>query len=182
MLARSRKCQIWHVRQSWATLKCGRCHRSVIRLSDFTIGNAGEHGMDEKHFELWARSVGGKPEQFAAGQTIFSQGESGNRMYIVRSGSVDILVNGLLVETVEPNGIFGEMAVVDGGARSATARAQTVCELIGPNRSADVRDDGGRSSVLRAERDARYGEPAPKEGKLNGTGGSAAVRLTSSQP
>ena len=85
--------------------------------------------MDENHFELWARSVGGKPEQFAAGQTIFSQGESGNRMYIVRSGSVDILINGLLVETVEPNGIFGEMAVVDGGARSATARAQTVCEL-----------------------------------------------------
>jgi CRP-like cAMP-binding protein len=68
----------------------------VIRLSEFAAGNARERDMDEKHFELWARSVGGKPEQFAAGQTIFSQGESGNRMYIVRSGAVDILVNGSL--------------------------------------------------------------------------------------
>ena len=76
----------------------------------------GANDMSENYFELWARSVGGKPEQFTAGQTIFSQGESGNRMYIVRSGSVEILVNGLPVETVEPNGIFGEMAVVDGGA------------------------------------------------------------------
>ena len=105
------------------------CHRTVIRLSDFALGNVREQDVDEKYFEIWARSVGGKSEKFAAGQTIFSEGESGNRMYIVRSGSVDILVNGALVETVEPNGIFGEMAVVDGGPRSATARAQTACEL-----------------------------------------------------
>ncbi len=85
--------------------------------------------MDVNHFELWARSVGGKPEQFAAGQTIFTEGQSGTHMYIVRSGSVDVLINGRVVETIQANGIFGEMALVDGSPRSATALAKTACEL-----------------------------------------------------
>ena len=85
--------------------------------------------MDENHFELWARSVGGKPEQFAAGRRYSLRARAEIACTSCASGAVDILVNGLLVETVEPNGIFGEMAVVDGGARSATARAQTACEL-----------------------------------------------------
>jgi len=85
--------------------------------------------MDVNNFELWARSVAGQPEQIAAGRTIFAQGETGTHMYIVRSGSVDILIDGRVVETIGPNGIFGEMALVDGGPRSATARAKSACEL-----------------------------------------------------
>ena len=34
-----------------------------------------------------------------------------------------------VVETIEANGIFGEMAVVDGSNRSGSARAKTACEL-----------------------------------------------------
>ena len=85
--------------------------------------------MEENYFELWSRAAEGKAERFAAGETIFSQGESGDRMYIVRSGSVELLMNGRPVDIVEANGIFGEMALVDGGVRSATARATTDCEL-----------------------------------------------------
>ena len=50
-------------------------------------------------------------------------------MYIVRSGAVEIVINGRVVETIEANGIFGEMAVVDGSERSGTARAKTAVEL-----------------------------------------------------
>lgn len=85
--------------------------------------------MEVTYFELWARSVRGKPEQFATGQTIFAEGQSGTHMYVVRSGSVDVLINGRVVETVEANGIFGEMALIDGSPRSATAQAKTACEL-----------------------------------------------------
>jgi len=84
--------------------------------------------MDDSNFEFSARSVAGQPEQFA-GQTIFAQGETGTHMYIVRTGSVDILIGERAIETIGLNGIFGEMALVDGGARSATARAKYACEL-----------------------------------------------------
>jgi CRP/FNR family transcriptional regulator, cyclic AMP receptor protein len=86
--------------------------------------------MSGDYFALWSRSsVGGKPESFNAGDTIFAQGDPGDRMYIVRSGSVEVLVGGKVVEIIQANGIFGEMALVDGGVRSATARAKDACEL-----------------------------------------------------
>ena len=86
--------------------------------------------MSEDYFALWSRrSPGGTPERFNAGATIFAEGDAGDRMYIVRSGTVDLLVGNKLVETVQVNGIFGEMALVDGALRSATARAKEACEL-----------------------------------------------------
>ena len=100
-----------------------------MRLSEFAPRNHSGADMDVNNFELWAKSVSGEAEKFDAGQTIFAEGQSGKHMYIVRSGSVDILINERVVETIGPNAIFGEMAVVDGTPRSGTARAQTACEL-----------------------------------------------------
>ena len=51
-------------------------------------------------------------------------------MYIVKTGEVDLLVGGQLVETVPQDGFFGEIAMVDRSPRSATAVAKTDCSLI----------------------------------------------------
>jgi CRP-like cAMP-binding protein len=86
--------------------------------------------MSGEYFELWSRSSNIKPERFEAGSLIFSEGDkSADRMYIVRSGIVEISIGNRLVETVQANGMFGEMALVDGEPRSATARARDACEL-----------------------------------------------------
>ena len=86
--------------------------------------------MSGEFFELWSRSSNVPPERFEAGRVIFSEGDSGaDRMYIIRSGTVDISIGNRLVETVQANGMFGEMALVDGEPRSATARAREACEL-----------------------------------------------------
>jgi CRP/FNR family transcriptional regulator, cyclic AMP receptor protein len=86
--------------------------------------------MSGEFFELWSRSSNLQPERFEAGSLIFSEGDTGaDRMYIVRSGTVDISIGNRLVETVQANGMFGEMALVDGEPRSAAARAREVCEL-----------------------------------------------------
>jgi CRP/FNR family cyclic AMP-dependent transcriptional regulator len=86
--------------------------------------------MSGEYFELWSRSSNIKPERFEAGSLVFSEGDKGaDRMYIVRSGIVEISIGNRLVETVQANGMFGEMALVDGAPRSATARARDACEL-----------------------------------------------------
>ena len=67
--------------------------------------------------------------QFKAGETIFKAGESGKAMFIVKSGSVDLLVGNRVVENVGEDGIFGEMSLIEHSKRSATAIAKTDCEL-----------------------------------------------------
>jgi CRP-like cAMP-binding protein len=50
-------------------------------------------------------------------------------MYVIRSGEIEIERDGKVVETLLPGGIFGEMALIDGSSRAATARAKTSCEV-----------------------------------------------------
>jgi CRP/FNR family cyclic AMP-dependent transcriptional regulator len=69
-------------------------------------------------------------ESYKAGQTIVEEGKPGNLMYVVKSGKVDLRVRGKTVETLEPGGIFGEMALLDNEVRSATAVAATDCQLV----------------------------------------------------
>jgi CRP/FNR family cyclic AMP-dependent transcriptional regulator len=69
-------------------------------------------------------------ERYAAGETIFGAGDTGDCMYVIKSGAVDIKVNGATVETVEAGGIFGEMALVEKAPRSAAAVAAEDCELV----------------------------------------------------
>lgn len=70
-----------------------------------------------------------KYQSFAPGQTIFQEGESGDRMYLIAEGRVDILLGGQLLETVESGSILGELALIDNKPRSATAIARTTCRL-----------------------------------------------------
>ena len=51
-------------------------------------------------------------------------------MFIVQEGEVDIKIGDKIVETVNVDEFFGEMALIDGGIRSATAIAKTDCSLV----------------------------------------------------
>jgi len=44
-------------------------------------------------------------------------------------GEVEVERDGKIVETLSGGGIFGEMALIDGSPRAATARAKTACEV-----------------------------------------------------
>jgi CRP/FNR family transcriptional regulator, cyclic AMP receptor protein len=57
------------------------------------------------------------------GHVLFRKGEAGRHMYIVKSGEVQIVDGNYVLETVRPGGILGEMALVDGRPRSASAQS-----------------------------------------------------------
>ncbi|MEO5958165.1 MAG: ATP-binding protein [Opitutaceae bacterium] len=82
------------------------------------------------------RGTTGRVRRFKAGETLFSEGESGDEFYLIESGRVEVsatVVGGAeprLLSTVGPGGCVGEMAVLDGALRSATARSATDTETV----------------------------------------------------
>ncbi|MCF8480590.1 MAG: cyclic nucleotide-binding domain-containing protein [Rhodospirillum sp.] len=63
---------------------------------------------------------------YPQGQTIFRQDEDGDAAYIIEKGAVAILHRNeagrdIHLGTLTPGSLFGEMAVIDGGRRMATA-------------------------------------------------------------
>ncbi len=77
-------------------------------------------------------TVGAQPRtvSFAHGGVIFVKGDGGAFAYLVRSGEVEIRGSGHALEVVGPGGLFGEMALIDGGPRSASAVARKATELV----------------------------------------------------
>src|SRR4051794_33658 len=70
-----------------------------------------------------------------AGQRIFDEGDDGDEVYVVRSGKVRIakaisLDASRTLAVVGPGGIFGELAMVDSGPRSAAAEAIEASEVL----------------------------------------------------
>jgi len=68
-------------------------------------------------------------QTFKTCQVIFKEGDSGDVMYGVITGEIDIIIGGQVVEVAKPGSILGEMALIDNSPRSATAIARTDCKL-----------------------------------------------------
>lgn len=69
------------------------------------------------------------------GDTIFHEGEVAREMFLVMSGQiriVRIMLNAgpLTLHMLRRGDIFGEMGIIDGGPRSATAVAETECQTL----------------------------------------------------
>lgn len=69
------------------------------------------------------------------GQLLFAQGDVGTAFYVVQSGSLEISVLGgsgrkLTLNVMSPGDCFGEIALLDGGKRTATATAIADSKLL----------------------------------------------------
>lgn len=80
-------------------------------------------------FGILAHS-GSALREFKAGDIIFSQGEAGDELFIVKSGTVEIRIGNRVLDTLSEHSIFGEMALIDSAPRSATAVAITDATLV----------------------------------------------------
>ncbi len=73
-------------------------------------------------------------QHVAAGECIFREGETGDRAYLIESGSVEISAKqhgaAQILSVLGEGDVFGEMTLIDGHPRSATARALDDCTLL----------------------------------------------------
>jgi CRP/FNR family transcriptional regulator, cyclic AMP receptor protein len=90
-------------------------------------------GLDER---VLGQLAGRLPQRVVAkGAAIFVQEELGDRMFVLADGMVKLVLRsprGNVIELVRhrPPAVFGEVAVLDGGPRSATAEAVEQSRLL----------------------------------------------------
>lgn len=72
----------------------------------------------------------GKARSVAAGGALFAENTSGKGMYFVASGEIALTRGGKPLDVIKAGEILGEMSVLTGEPRSATATARVASEVI----------------------------------------------------
>ena len=66
--------------------------------------------------------------EYHDGELVWSQGEAGDRMFVLQAGRATVIREDegreTVIDTLEKGDVFGEMAIFDRQARSATIRAE----------------------------------------------------------
>lgn len=96
--------------------------------------------------------AGASRAHFKAGDCVFSEGETGEAMYVVVSGRLFVSrrrADGspLVLATIEAGEAIGELALLDDAPRSATVRALDSCEVLVIHRKA-IRERSSLAAVL----------------------------------
>ena len=78
-------------------------------------------GLEPREAEQVARLM--KERRFAKGETVIMEGSGGAAFFLIRSGEATVTVKGQERASLGPDAYFGELALIDGGPRSATVTA-----------------------------------------------------------
>jgi hypothetical protein len=63
------------------------------------------------------------------GATLVAQGDPGHELYLLFDGLLAVEIDGVTVAELGPGAVVGEVALLDGGRRTATLRAVTPCRV-----------------------------------------------------
>ena len=63
--------------------------------------------------------------KFSEGQELTAEGSGGAGFFVIESGSATVSVDGEVRRTLGPGDYYGEIALIDGGTRTATITAAT---------------------------------------------------------
>jgi CRP-like cAMP-binding protein len=85
--------------------------------------------LDKKELQGLASTM--KERQFDAGDTIACEGATGIGFFIIDDGEATVSVHGDEVGTLKHGDHFGEVALIDDGARTATITAKTPLKCYG---------------------------------------------------
>lgn len=82
-----------------------------------------------------------RPRRFRRDETVFHQGDPGSALYVIASGGVKVVLpspdagESAILATLGPGDFFGELALLDGGAHSASVIALEPMEALVLSRS-----------------------------------------------
>jgi hypothetical protein len=81
--------------------------------------------------ELSRIIIGSNPpfRRLRTGETLVEQGEQGDELFLLFDGVLAVEQDGRQVAEVGPGAVLGEMALLEGGRRTATLRAVTRCRV-----------------------------------------------------
>jgi CRP-like cAMP-binding protein len=65
----------------------------------------------------------GKVMSFRAGAEVVAEGESAGRFFLILDGTAEVVAHGVHRGELGPGDAVGELALLDGGTRSATVKA-----------------------------------------------------------
>jgi CRP-like cAMP-binding protein len=90
-------------------------------------------GLDAESLERIGRGL--RTRRFRRSEVIFHQGDPGDALFIVMSGAIKIMLpsdtgDEAILATLRPGDVFGELALLDGAPRSATAVALEPTETL----------------------------------------------------
>ena len=90
-------------------------------------------GLDAAGLESVGRTV--RTRRFRRGEVIFHLGDPGDALFIVTSGAIKISLpsdagDEAILATLRPGDVFGELALLDGAPRSATATSLEPTETL----------------------------------------------------
>ena len=71
-----------------------------------------------------------RARRFAPGDVIVREGEPGSSAYILLAGSCSVSVHGDVLGVIAPGDLFGDIACLEGGTRTATVRATAPTEVL----------------------------------------------------
>ena len=80
-------------------------------------------GLEDKEAEKIAPLF--KERNFSAGETIAEEGKHGVGFFVIESGTAKVTSHGEERTTLGPGSYFGEVALIDDGARTATVTAES---------------------------------------------------------
>ncbi|HUH14753.1 MAG TPA: cyclic nucleotide-binding domain-containing protein [Gaiellaceae bacterium] len=80
-------------------------------------------GLEQRDLDRIADSF--KERTYAAGETIAREGHGGAGFFVIAEGTAKVSVQGEERSTLGPGDYFGEIALLDEGARTATVTAET---------------------------------------------------------
>ncbi len=64
------------------------------------------------------------------GTVLTRQGQAGGLAYVIESGTAEVVQDGIVIATLGPGAVVGELSLIDGRPRSATVRATSPLEVL----------------------------------------------------